>query len=243
MPAQNLNQDALISPPAETNDFGYINAGAAVHGSLAGENPRRNDGTSARVSAGPLLLGYARVSKADQRLNRQVEALRQAGCNRVFEDHGISGMKVSRPGLDELLTFARPGDAIVILDLDRLGRSTRHLLALIDDLRDRGIGLRILNLGVDTNTPAGQLVLTVMASIAALERAYLVDRVRSGLESAKRNGRVGGRPAALSTERREEVVRMKASGRTVAEIARLMVTSERTIRRVLAATAGPSDDG
>jgi DNA invertase Pin-like site-specific DNA recombinase len=152
-------------------------------------------------------------------------------------------MKVSRPGLDELLTFARPGDAIVILDLDRLGRSTRHLLALIDDLRDRGIGLRILNLGVDTNTPAGQLVLTVMASIAALERAYLVDRVRSGLESAKRNGRVGGRPAALSTERREEVVRMKASGRTVAEIARLMVTSERTIRRVLAATAGPSDDG
>jgi hypothetical protein len=167
MPAQNVEEGALISQQANTNDIGHINAGAAVHGSLAGENPRRNDGTSARVSAGPLLLGYARVSKADQRLNRQVEALRQAGCNRVFEDHGISGMKVSRPGLDELLTFARPGDAIVILDLDRLGRSTRHLLALIDDLRDRGIGLKILNLGVDTNTPAGQLVLTVMASIAA----------------------------------------------------------------------------
>jgi DNA invertase Pin-like site-specific DNA recombinase len=113
----------------------------------------------------------------------------------------------------------------------------------VDHLHERQVSLRILTLGVDTATPAGQLVMTVMAALASMEKALLVERVHSGLEAARRRGRVGGRPPSLSEERKLEVVRMKSAGRTVAEIARLMVTSERTVRRVLVAMpAGESDD-
>ncbi|MGO4120699.1 recombinase family protein [Arthrobacter sp. YAF16] len=130
---------------------------------------------------------------------------------------------------------------MVVRALDRLGRNTRSLLALVESLRDRQISLRILTLGLDTGTPAGLMVLSVMASLAALEKAILVERVHSGLEAARRRGRVGGRPPSLSEGRKREVVRMKSSGRTVAEIARLMVTSERTVRRVLGAQTAESD--
>jgi DNA invertase Pin-like site-specific DNA recombinase len=235
MPAQNLNQDALISPPAETKDIGEVTASGPKDASQPGENLRRNHPDPTRVSAGAV-LGYARVSRTDQNLERQLDALQDAGCSRIFQDHGVSGSKDSRPGLDEMLDYARPGDVIVVHALDRLGRNTRSLLALVESLHERQISLRILTLGVDTGTPAGLMVMSVMAALAALEKAVLVERVHSGLEAARKRGRVGGRPPSLSEERKREVIRMKASGRTVAEIARLMVTSERTVRRVLRAT-------
>lgn len=210
-------------------------AGGSISASSPGENLRRNPNDPTRVFAGSI-LGYCRVSRADQDLRRQVDALQEAGCDRIFQDHGVSGSVTSRPGLDELLAYARPGDVIVVQALDRLGRNTRHLLTLVDHLHERQVSLRILTLGVDTATPAGQLVMTVMAALAAMEKALLVERVHSGLEAARKRGRVGGRPPSLSEERKREVIRMKASGRTVAEIARLMVTSERTVRRVLRAS-------
>jgi DNA invertase Pin-like site-specific DNA recombinase len=219
---------------AESKDIGHATACNPQDAPQPGVNLRRNPPDISRVSAGAV-LGYARVSRTDQNLERQFDALTEAGCTRIFQDHGVSGSQESRAGLDEMLEYARPGDVIVVHALDRLGRNTRSLLALVESLRERHISLRILTLGVDTGTPAGVMVLSVMASLAALEKAILVERVHSGLEAARRRGRVGGRPPSLSEERKIEVVRMKSAGRTVAEITRLMVTSERTVRRVLAA--------
>jgi DNA invertase Pin-like site-specific DNA recombinase len=226
---------------AKSNDSAITPAGGPTFAPTTGENHRRNRDDPTRVFAGSV-LGYCRVSRADQNLQRQVDALQAARCDRIFQDQGVSGSKSSRPGLDELLGYARPGDVIVVQALDRLGRNTRHLLTLVDSLHERHVSLRILTLGVDTATPAGQLVMTVMAALAAMEKAILVERVHSGLESARKRGRVGGRPPSLSEERRSEVLRMKGNGRTVAEIARLIATSERTVRRVLKAKEAVSSD-
>ncbi|MEC5193535.1 MULTISPECIES: recombinase family protein [unclassified Arthrobacter] len=240
MTTEDTTQDALHFPMTDTKDNGHATAGSPEDAKRPGENLRRIPHDTSRVSAGAV-LGYARVSRTDQNLERQLDALHEAGCDRIYQDHGVSGSQDSRPGLDEMLEYARPGDVIVVHALDRLGRNTKSLLALVEGLREGQISLRILTLGVDTGTPAGLMVLSVMASLAALEKAILVERVHSGLEAARRRGRVGGRPPSLSEERKHEVVRMKSRGRTVAEIARLMVTSERTVRRVLGATTADSD--
>lgn len=131
-----------------------------------------------------------------------------------------------------MLAFARPGDTIVIQSLDRLGRSTKNLLELVEDLRERQIALLILNLGVDTGTAAGMLVLSVLAAIAEMERAQLVERTRDGLAAARIRGRVGGRPASLNPTQKLEVTRMREAGRTTGEIAEILGCSTRTIRRV-----------
>jgi DNA invertase Pin-like site-specific DNA recombinase len=186
------------------------------------------------VATSGALLGYARVSTLSQVTDRQEDALREAGCDRIFTDR-ISGTTTSRPQLDALWTFARPGDTVVILSLDRLGRNTRQLLAWVDELRERGIHLRILQLGVDTATPAGLMVLTVIAALAEMERAVLVGRVREGLASARARGRVGGRPASLSAAQKREVLRLHSEGRPSGELAELFGCSARTVRRVVAA--------
>ena len=182
---------------------------------------------------GHQLLGYARVSTSDQIIDRQIDALTVAGVERIFTDHA-SGTRSSRPALDELLHFARAGDTIVVLSLDRLGRDTRQLLAWVDGLREREVQLRILQLGVDTATPAGKLVLTVMAALAAMEREVLVERTLEGLAAARARGRVGGRPAALSGSQKREALRMRASGVPTGEVAEVLGCSPRTVRRVLA---------
>lgn len=222
---------------AQTNNSAGARRRAQFQAAEPGENPRRNDLAATRVSdrsAGEL-IGYARVSTEGQLLDRQLDALTEAGCARIFTDHGVSGAKRpgARPGWAELDAYLRPGDAVVVQALDRLGRSTRDLLELIEQLKERSIGLRILQLGVDTTTPAGQLVLTVIAALAQMEREVLADRVRDGLAAARARGRTGGRPPALSAEQRAEAIRQHAEGRPVAELARLLGCSERTIRRVL----------
>lgn len=218
--------------PAKTTESAGPVAGTPKQPKWTGTNPRPLVEPETHLSAGAL-LGYARTSRADQVLDRQRDALIDEGCERIFEDDGISGIKVARPGLDELLAYARPGDTIVIWALDRLGRRTTELLRLVEDLRERGVALRILTLGVDTGTPAGQMVLTIMAALAQMERSILIDRTNDGLEAARRRGRSGGRPPALTDERRAEVLRMRESGRAVSEIARIMAVSERTVRRVV----------
>ncbi len=180
------------------------------------------------------LLGYARVSTAEQVIDRQVDSLRGAGVEKIFTDH-ISGTKASRPALDELLAFARAGDTLVVHSLDRLGRDTRQLLAWVDELRERGVHLHILQLGVDTSTPAGKLVLTVMAALATMEREAIVERTLEGLAAARARGRIGGRPPALSESQKREARRMRASGVPTGEVAEVLGCSPRTIRRALAA--------
>jgi len=219
------------SGAAETTETAGVSRRTRKGTPGTGKNPRHTDDGPTPVSAGSL-LGYARTSRADQNLDRQRDALTEAGCVQIFEDDGVSGMKTARAGLDALLVYARPGDTIVISALDRLGRRTIELLRLVKELKEREISLRILNLGVDSATVSGQLVLTVMASLAEMEREILVERTRDGLDAARRRGRVGGRPAALTPEQRAEVGRMIDDGRPLAEIARLMRVSDRTVRRV-----------
>ncbi|TGN66783.1 recombinase family protein [Nocardioides eburneiflavus] len=183
------------------------------------------------------MLGYARVSTGDQDLRRQHDALTSAGCDRVFEDKA-SGTRstADRPGMAALMDHARAGDKIVMIELSRAGRKTSDLLAWVEELDARGIGLVVLNLGIDTATPGGRLVLTIMAALAEMERALLIERTRDGLAAARRRGRVGGRPRALSDEQVALARSLTAQGTSAAETVRLLggVCSERTIRRVVA---------
>jgi len=178
-------------------------------------------------------LGYARVSTNDGRqvLDRQIDSLNEAGVDEIYTDQ-MSGAKASRPGLDRLWADLRPGDKVVVHDLTRLGRDTRQLLLWADELRERGVELQIVQLGIDTSTPGGKLIFTVLAGLAQMEREIIQERVREGLAAARRRGRVGGRPPALNDAQRAEVHRMRAAGRTVGEIAEILGCSPRTVRRV-----------
>ena len=222
-----------------TNDFAGQNQGETMTPKIqvieSATNVRQNgrlDSEGRGVSAGSR-LGYARVSRDDQNLDRQLDALREAGCDRTFVDEGVSGARASRPGLDEMLLYVRPGDAIVVQALDRLGRRTSELLRLVEVWKVQGI-VSILNLGIDTNTSAGKLVLTIMSSLAEMEREVLRERTIDGLAAARRRGKRGGRPPATSPAQRREALRMRKDGRSLWEIAQILGCSERTIRRVLA---------
>lgn len=178
-----------------------------------------------------MIIGYARVSTVDQNLEAQTDALRVAGAERIFADK-ISGSVRSRPELDRLLDQLRAGDVIVVTKYDRLARSLRDLLEIVEGIKERGGGFRSLAEDIDTTTPAGRLVFHVFASIAQFERERISERTREGLEAAKRRGRVGGRPPALTAAQRIEVRRMRdEEHRPLQEIASLFKVSARTVRR------------
>lgn len=143
------------------------------------------------------IIGYARVSTWEQNLDLQLDALRAAGAEKTFEDHA-SGAKTTRPGLDDCLAYLRAGDVLVIWKLDRLGRSTQHLVNLMADFAEREVELVVTTLGVDTRTPAGKLVMRFFAAFAEFERDLIVERTKAGLEAARARGRVGGRKPALT---------------------------------------------
>lgn len=141
-------------------------------------------------------------------------------------------MDRSRPGLDRLLDQLRPGDVVVVTKYDRLARSLKDLLEIVDAVQARGAGFRSLAEDIDTTTPAGRLVFHVFASIAQFERERIAERTREGLEAARKRGRVGGRPPSLSPAQKTEVRRMRDDeGRPVAAIAQLFKISGKTVRR------------
>lgn len=148
------------------------------------------------------MIGYARVSTLEgaQVLDRQLDALRAAGCERVFEDRA-SGAKAERPGLAACLDFLRRGDVLVVLDLDRLGRLAGELIALIDRLGAQGVAFRALNAPMDTTTPTGRAFLQIQAAFAEMERNIIRQRVNEGLAAARARGRKGGRPRVMSADR------------------------------------------
>ncbi len=141
------------------------------------------------------LIGYARVSTQDQELQLQLDALEKAGCskNKIFLDK-ISGSKAQRPGLDECLAELNTGDTLIVWRLDRLGRSMNHLVLLIENLRQKGIGFKSICEGsIDTTTASGELIFNIFSSLAQFERRLIQERTRAGLEAARSRGRMGGR--------------------------------------------------
>jgi DNA invertase Pin-like site-specific DNA recombinase len=147
-----------------------------------------------------MLIGYARVSTADQKPALQVDALQDVGCERIFTDT-ISGSKDTRRGLDEALSHLRPGDVLVVWKLDRLGRSLKHLIETVTNLQARGIGLKSLTEQIDTTTPGGKLIFHVFGALAEFERDLIRERTQAGLIAARARGKHGGRPRALSPKK------------------------------------------
>jgi len=180
------------------------------------------------------VIGYARVSTQEQSLDLQTDALTAAGAIRIFTDLGVSGSKASRPGLDAAVEFMREGDVFMVWRLDRAGRSTFNVLHLIASLADRGIGFRSVTEAIDTTTPAGRLLVTLLSALSAMEREITVERTLAGLASARARGRVGGRPRALSDIQVEQAALMFKRGMSAAEIAATFGVGRATVYRVLA---------
>ena len=178
-----------------------------------------------------MIIGYARVSTEDHNLDGQLDALKVAGAEKIFADK-ITGTARCRPELDRLLDQLRQGDVITVTKYDRLGRSLRDLLDIVDTIQAHGAGFRSLAEDIDTTTPAGRLVFHVFASIAQFERERISERTKEGLEAARKRGRVGGRPPALSAAQKTEVRRMRDEElRPQPEIAQLFRVSVKTVRR------------
>jgi DNA invertase Pin-like site-specific DNA recombinase len=179
------------------------------------------------------LLGYARVSTAEQNADLQTDELTAAGCWRVYTDHA-SGTLDRRPQLDKVLEDLRPGDTLVVWRLDRLGRSLRHLIDTVTTLDERQVGFRSLRESIDTTTPGGRLVFHLFGALAQFEREIIRDRTVAGLAAARARGRVGGRPSKLSPDQRREARRMyDAQDLTVEQIGKILGVSRTTIYRVL----------
>lgn len=197
--------------------------------------PHRPDGFGQNFVVGDL-IGYARVSTAEQDLALQVDALETAGCRRVFRDVA-SGALDRRPELDHALDHLRCGDTLVVWRLDRLGRSLRHLIETVGALAERGVGFKSLTEHLDTTSPGGKLVFHVFAALAEFERELIRERTMAGLEAARARGRKGGRPPAMTAEKIALARQLyDAKTHTIAEITRVLGVSRGTLYRALAAT-------
>ena len=178
-----------------------------------------------------MIIGYARVSTNEQNLDAQLDALKAAGAEQIFQEK-MTGKSRKRPELENLLDQLRREDAIGVTKYDRLARSLRDLIDIVELVRERGAGFRSLGEDIDTTTPTGRLIFHVFGSIAEFERERIVERTNEGLTAARKRGRVGGRPPALSPEQRAEVVRLRDDeGRSIPELLRLFKVSDKTIRR------------
>lgn len=163
-------------------------------------------------------VGYARISISEQSLDPQIDALKAAGCSKIFEDC-VSGAKTDRPGLNEALNHLRSGDTLIVWKLDRLGRSMSHLIDTVRDLDQRGIGFRSLTEGIDTTTSGGTLVFHLFGALAQFERDLIRERTRAGLRAAAARGRKGGRKAVVTAEKLKRAKMLIERGLTVREAA------------------------
>lgn len=153
------------------------------------------------------LIGYARVSTKAQKLDLQLDALRRAGCETVFHDHGVSGAKSKRSGLDQALAHLKADDVLVIYKLDRLGRSVEHLAALLREFHERGIHLCSLTEGINTQTIGGKLLYHIFSGISEFQRDLIRENTMAGLEAAAERGKRPGRPKRLSAQQVREARR------------------------------------
>jgi DNA invertase Pin-like site-specific DNA recombinase len=163
-------------------------------------------------------IGYARVSTRDQNPEAQTDRLKANDCTRVYVDHGASGAKASRPEWDRCLDRLEPGDTLVCVKLDRIGRSVRNLVDVVADLGKRGVDLVVLDQAIDTTTPGGRLVFHVLAAIAEFERELIIERTKDGLAATPARGRNGGRKARLNDDHAVLARQWRTDGISVAEI-------------------------
>jgi DNA invertase Pin-like site-specific DNA recombinase len=183
-----------------------------------------------------MLIGYAHVSTLEQNLDLQIDALQNAGCEKIFTDK-MSSAK-TRPGLDEALAFLRPADVLVVWKLDRLGRRTVKLFQLIEALKERGIGFKSLSNAIDTTTPEGMFIYRISSSFAELERDLARERTMAGLSAARARGRLGGRPRKLNGKQAEMAAAMlKDPNHSIDEVCEAFPNvSRRTLYRVAQAS-------
>ena len=188
------------------------------------------------LTRAPYLIGYARVSKGDEQSNAaQRRALDAAGCRRVFEEIA-SGGRWDRPKLLEMIGQLRDRDVVVVWKLDRLSRSLKDLLHIMERIEAAGAGFRSLTEAIDTTTAAGRMMMQMVGSFAEFERAMIRERTSAGLAQARAEGRIGGRRRKLGEKQRREIAESVISGRkSGAEMARLYHVSEPTVSRIVAA--------
>jgi DNA invertase Pin-like site-specific DNA recombinase len=176
-----------------------------------------------------MLVGYARVSTIEQNLALQVDALQQAGCEKIFKDRA-SGAKTDRPGLGEALKYVRRGDTLLVWRLDRLGRSLIHLIETVGQLEEKGIGFRSLQEAIDTTTSGGKLVFQIFGALAEFERNLIRERTRAGLAAARARGRKGGRPKTLNQTKIELAYKLyDEKNHTIKEICQILGISKPTL--------------
>ncbi len=181
-------------------------------------------------------IGYARVSTQDQDNAAQIEALRAAGCRRIYEEKA-SGGRWDRPELQRLLDQLREGDVLVVCKLDRLSRSLKDLLGLLEKVQLAGAGFQSLTEAIDTTTTAGRMMMQIVGSFAEFERAMLRERTRNGLQAARQEGRIGGRRHKLTARQQDEVVHLVNAGyKTAADAARLFSVHPSTVARLAGQT-------
>jgi DNA invertase Pin-like site-specific DNA recombinase len=185
----------------------------------------------------PMLIGYMRVSSDSDRQSTdlQRDALLAAGVDarHLFEDHA-SGAKDDRAGLTRALEFIHPGDVLVVWKLDRLGRSLSHLLALVTSLKDKRVAFRSLTENLDTTTPSGEFLFQVFGALAQYERALIQERVIAGLAAARKRGRIGGRPQAITGEKLDAVIAALDGGMSKAAVCRNFSVKRTTLIETLA---------
>jgi DNA invertase Pin-like site-specific DNA recombinase len=178
-----------------------------------------------------MFIGYARVSTHEQTLALQQDALQKAGCSKIFTDT-VSGAKTERKGLEEALSYVRPGDSLVVWRLDRLGRSLPHLITTLTTLEERGIGFKSLTENIDTATSGGKLIFHIFGALAEFERNLIRERTTAGLVAARARGRTGGRPKALTGKQLAIAQSLYDDPKnSIAEICRILKMSKVTLYR------------
>jgi DNA invertase Pin-like site-specific DNA recombinase len=182
-----------------------------------------------------MLIGYARVSTIDQNLDLQKEALKQAGCAKIYEDT-MSGLRANRPGLDQAVEHLREGDTFVVWKLDRLGRSVKNLIEFVNRLEKNKVHFKSLTDQIDTSSTMGRFFFHVMASLAQMERELIVERTRAGLNTARLQGRIGGRKRRITVSKVESAKQLLANGIAPREVANNLGVSVPTLYRWVPAT-------
>jgi len=189
------------------------------------QNPKRSGASGSKY-------GYARVSTLDQNPALQMDALKKAECAHIFQDK-LTGATVKRPALKKCLKNLRAGDTLIVWKLDRLGRSLRDLITMLDDLRDRGIAFQSLTEAIDTETPTGRAMWQLIGVFAEMERSIIIERTRAGMQAARARGIRPGPKPKLTRQQIEHANELRAKGKAPDVIAGILGVSRATVYRVL----------